>query len=87
MWEKLNVEMDEGLIRCNMMVWDIKEVDTDLRQFAFRWYQGMIHGNTVISHFGDVDRKCTFCKITIENHRRTELGRERSREGWVSDTR
>jgi hypothetical protein len=76
LWEKLNIEMDEGLIKCSMMVWDIKEVDTDFRQFTFRWYQGMIHGNTVTSHFGDVDRKCTFCKITIENQRRIELGRE-----------
>jgi hypothetical protein len=36
----------------------------------------MIHGNTVISHFGDVDRKCTFCKITLEQQKREELGRE-----------
>jgi hypothetical protein len=86
LWEKLNIEMDEGLIKCNMMVWDIKEVDTDFRQSAFRWYQGMIHGNTVISHFGDVDRKCTFCKITIENQRRIELGwdlTEGERDGLI----
>ncbi len=40
-------------------------MDADFRQFMFRWNQGMVHGNTVISHFGDnIDRKCTFCKIT-----------------------
>jgi hypothetical protein len=78
--------MDEGLIKCTMMVWDTKEVDTEFRQFAFRWYQGMIHANTVISHFRDVDRKCSFCKISIENDRRTALGRdlsEEKREGLV----
>jgi hypothetical protein len=76
LWEKLQINMDEGLIKCCMMVWDTKEVDTEFRQFTFRWYQGMIHGNTVISHFGDVDRKCTFCKLTIENDRKVELGRD-----------
>jgi hypothetical protein len=58
-----------------MLVWSVREVDTDFRQFAFRWYQGMIHGNTVISHFGDVDRKCTFCKVTMEVQKKEELGR------------
>jgi hypothetical protein len=46
----------------------------------------MIHGNTVISHFGDVDRKCTFCKITLEQQMGRELGRvltEAEREGLV----
>jgi hypothetical protein len=52
------------------------EVDTDFRQFAFRWYQGMIHGNTVISHFGDVCMKCTFCKIIEQRRQSTLLGRE-----------
>jgi hypothetical protein len=76
LWEKMGIEIDEALVKCSMLVWDTKEVDTEFRQFAFRWYQGMIHGNTVISHFGDVDRKCTFCKITLENNTRTQLGRE-----------
>jgi hypothetical protein len=86
LWKKLNIDMDEGFIKCCMMAWDTKEVDTEFRQFTFRWYQGMIHGNTVISHFGDVDRKCTFCKTTIENDRRTALGRNLTdieREGLV----
>jgi hypothetical protein len=34
------------------------------------------YGNTVISHFGDVDRKCTFCKKLMEKQKREELGRE-----------
>jgi hypothetical protein len=59
-----------------MMVWCTKEVDTEFRQYAFRWYQGMVHGNTVISHFGDVDRKCTFCKIVEIRRQSTLLGRE-----------
>ena len=36
----------------------------------------MIHGNTVIAHFGDVDRKCTFCKITLERDMVRQVGRE-----------
>jgi hypothetical protein len=60
LWQQMGIELDEGLISCSMEVWGTREVDTEFRQFAFRWYQGMINGNTVISHFGDVDRKCTF---------------------------
>jgi hypothetical protein len=76
LWQQLDIEIDDPLIACSMMVWCTKEVDTDFRQFAFRWYQGMVHGNTVISHFGDVDRKCTFCKIKAISSRTRELGRE-----------
>jgi hypothetical protein len=80
LWQQLGIEMDEGLISCSMEVWGIREVDTDFRQFAFRWYQGMIHGNTVISHFGDVDRKCTFCKIKEIGLLSNTLGRDPSQE-------
>jgi hypothetical protein len=70
------MEINNSLIACSMSLWCIKEVDTDFRQFTFKWNQGMIHGNTVIAHFGDVDRKCTFCKLRTEIQMREELGRE-----------
>jgi hypothetical protein len=76
LWQKMDSELEEGILSCSMLVWCTREIDTDFRQFAFRWYQGMIHGNTVISHFGDVDRKCTFCKITLEMQKVDELGRD-----------
>jgi len=38
--------------------------------------QGMVHGNTVVSHFGNVDRKCTFCKILKVKDLSRVLGRE-----------
>jgi hypothetical protein len=86
LWEKMEIELDEVLIHYSMMVWDTKEVDTEFRQYAFRWYQGMIHGNTVIAHFGDVDRKCTFCKIRLERELAQRLGRDvtiAEREGMI----
>jgi hypothetical protein len=82
----MGVELDDALVQCSMLVWDTKEVDTEFRQYAFRWYQGMVHGNTVISHFGDVDRKCTFCKIRLEIEMARRLGRditEAEREGLL----
>jgi len=36
----------------------------------------MIHGNTVISHFGEVDQKCSFCKIVARNEIVQVLGWE-----------
>jgi hypothetical protein len=76
-WEQMIIDMDEVLIACGMSQWGIKEVDAEFRQYMFRWNQGMVHGNTVISHFGDnIDRKCTFCKITEKNRLMGTLGRE-----------
>jgi hypothetical protein len=72
----MDIEQDEGILACGMTVWCTKEVDTEFRQYVFKWYQGMVHGNTVISHFGDVDRKCTFCKIKAEDEMREGMGRE-----------
>jgi hypothetical protein len=36
----------------------------------------MVQGNTVISHFEEVDRKCTFCKIKMQVDLARELGRD-----------
>jgi hypothetical protein len=63
LWTQMGIEIDDTLLSMSMTLWDTKEVDTEFRQFTFKWNQGMVHGNTVISHFGDVDRKCTFCKM------------------------
>jgi hypothetical protein len=76
LWGQLELEKDEILLSCCMVLWNIREMDTELRQFIFRWHQGMIHGNTVISHFGEVDRKCSFCKIVARNELVQVLGRD-----------
>jgi hypothetical protein len=77
LWGQMDIELDETIIGCAMTLWGIRELDPDFRQFIFRWNQGMIHGNTVISHFGEnVDRRCTFCKAVSVNRRQIELGRE-----------
>jgi hypothetical protein len=76
LWAQLNIPLDENLLSCGMLLWNVREIDTEMRQFIFKWNQGMIHGNTVISHFGDVDRKCTFCKIERVMELKNTLGRE-----------
>jgi hypothetical protein len=76
LWEQMGIEKEENIIKCGMMLWPIGEVDTDFRQYMFRWNQGMVHGNTVISHFGNVDRKCTLCKVHIRMEQERLLGRE-----------
>jgi hypothetical protein len=80
LWEQLTEEKDECLISYGMLLWKIKELNADLRQFIFKWNQGMVHGNTVISHFGEVDRKCTFCKIPKIRELENRLGREATNE-------
>ena len=72
----MGIEREENIIKCGMMLWRIGEVDTDFRQYTFRWNQGMVHGNTVISHFGNVDRKCTLCKTHLRLEQERILGRE-----------
>jgi hypothetical protein len=77
LWEQMNIEIDEIIVSCGISLWGIKEVDAEFRQYMFRWNQGMVHGNTVISHFGEnVDRKCTFCKKVEKDRINNELGRE-----------
>jgi hypothetical protein len=77
LWDHLGLQMDENLLMYGVSLWNIKEVDTEFRQFCFKWNQGMIHGNTVISHFGEnVDRKCTFCKIRAREGLTQQLGRD-----------
>jgi hypothetical protein len=77
LWEQMGIELDDTLIGCAMTLWGIRELDPDFRQFIFRWNQGMVHGNTVISHFGEnVDRRCTFCKNICVKQMQEELGRE-----------
>jgi hypothetical protein len=76
LWTQLEIPLEEKLVSCGMLLWTVREIDTDMRQFMFKWNQGMVHGNTVVSHFGDVDRKCTFCKYKKLNELRERLGRE-----------
>jgi hypothetical protein len=75
LWEQMQIDIDEPLIKCGMLLWRIQEVDTDFRQYMFKWNQGMVQGNTVISHFGDVDRKCSFCKIKLTRDQEQVLNR------------
>jgi hypothetical protein len=77
LWKHLDIELDDNLVMYGVSLWNIKEVNTEFRQFMFKWNQGMIHGNTVISHFGEnVDRRCTFCKILRKAELVRRLGRE-----------
>ncbi len=48
LWAQMGINMDERLLGCGMLLWNVREIDTDMRQFIFKWNQGMVHGNTVI---------------------------------------
>jgi hypothetical protein len=50
-WTQLEIPLEEKLVSCGMLLWTVREIDTDMRQFMFKWNQGMVHGNTVVSHF------------------------------------
>jgi hypothetical protein len=76
LWEQLGLEKDEKLISIGFTLWRLQFLDLGFREYLFRVSQGMLHGNTVISHFGNVDRKCTFCKIFRTRELTRPLGRE-----------
>jgi hypothetical protein len=76
LWAQLGVEKDEKLISIGFTLWRLQFLELGFREFLFRVSQGMLHGNTVISHFGNVDRKCTFCKINRIRELTGALGRE-----------
>jgi len=63
MFEQLNIGLNDKLLSIGFTIWRMGNFDLDFRQFSFKMTQGLIHGNTVVSHFADVDKKCSFCKI------------------------
>jgi len=39
LWGQLELDKDEILLSCCMILYNIREMDTELRQFIFRWHQ------------------------------------------------
>ncbi len=76
LWEQMDLVIDEKLISVGFTLWKNQYLDLNLREYLFKMSQGLVHGNTVISHFGNVDRKCTFCKIKKLEEESNRLGRE-----------
>jgi hypothetical protein len=76
LWEQMDLEIDEKLVSIGFTLWKNQFLDLSLREFLFKMSHGLVHGNTVISHFGNVDRKCTFCKIKKIEELVINLGRD-----------
>jgi hypothetical protein len=64
------------LLAMGFTLWKMQFLDISFREYLFKMAQGLVHGNTVISHFGGVDRKCTFCKIKKITDLKRDLGRD-----------
>jgi len=82
LYEQLNLPIENQLVSIGLSVWKQPFLDLDFRQYAFKFTQGLIHGNTVVSHFADVDRKCTFCKIVSKSNFIRENDREPTDQEW-----
>lgn len=82
LWTQLGLEIDEKLVSISFTLWKMKFLDLNFREFLFKMSQGLIHGNTVVSHFGNVDRKCTFCKVQKLVNLKRELRREPNDDEW-----
>jgi hypothetical protein len=76
LWEQMDIVIDEKLVSIGFTLWKNQFLDLILREFLFKMSQGLVHGNTVISHFGNVDRKCTFCKLKKVEELANRLGRD-----------
>jgi hypothetical protein len=74
LWEQMEIEVEEELLSSSFTLWKFQFLDLNFREFLFKMSQGLVHGNTVISHFGNVDRKCTFCKIVKVCEAKNRLG-------------
>ncbi len=72
----MEIEVEEKLVSASFTLWKFQFLELNFREFLFKMSQGLVHGNTVISHFGNVDRKCTFCKILKVIETKTRLGRD-----------
>jgi hypothetical protein len=76
LWEQMEIEVEEKLVSAGFTLWKLQFLDLNFREFLFKMSQGLVHGNTVISHFGNVDRKCSFCKIVRLCEAKNRLGRD-----------
>jgi hypothetical protein len=76
LWGHLDLIPDANILSIGSTLWKISSLDIGFREFLFKMNQGLVHGNTVVSHFANVNRKCTFCKIKTLAELRRHLGRE-----------
>jgi hypothetical protein len=72
----MDLEIDDKLVSAGFTLWKFQFLDLNFREYLFKMAQGLVHGNTVISHFGNVDRKCTFCKVLKIEEIKNNLGRD-----------
>jgi hypothetical protein len=69
--------MSRNLIEINMGIWKIGSLDSELKNFLFRWIHGKLYLNNQRARFGNENRWCTFCGILKERDlRRRGLHRE-----------
>jgi hypothetical protein len=76
LWSQLDLIPDDNILSIGNTLWKISCLDIGFREYLFKMNQGLVHGNTVLSHFAGVDRKCTFCKIKTLMEQRQRLGRD-----------
>jgi hypothetical protein len=69
--------MSRNLIEINMGIWKIGSLDSEFKNFLFRWIHGKLYLNNQRARFGNENRWCTFCGILKERDlRRRGLHRE-----------
>jgi hypothetical protein len=76
LWEQMDLVIDDRLVSAGFTLWKFQFLELNFREYLFKMSQGLVHGNTVISHFGNVDRKCTFCKILKAGELKINLDRD-----------
>jgi hypothetical protein len=70
-------EISRSLIEINLGIWKIGSLDSELKNFLFRWIHGKLYLNNQRARFGNENRWCTFCGILKERDlRRRGLNRE-----------
>jgi hypothetical protein len=55
--------MSRNLIEINLGIWKIGSLDSELKNFLFRWIHGRLYLNNQRARFGNENRWCTFCGI------------------------
>jgi hypothetical protein len=58
--------MSRNLIEINLGIWKIGSLDSELKNFLFRWIHGKLYLNNQRARFGNENRWCTFCGILKE---------------------
>jgi hypothetical protein len=72
LWGGYVENMGRDLIERNYKLWSCAKLESDYKDFLFKYLHGKLYLNNQLANFADVRRECTFCMINEEKQMKNE---------------